>query len=127
MTRPTLIAYFQSGNLATTSGGELQVGCYSWFPGSSLPSSIDRRGHYIVSEYVDKFRNKYNPTFPRQVGWSGHLIRPDKLLIRGLAVCSKMSSLNLPQVYRHNILSQFGESQVVSRNKMPQIIQAIIR
>lgn len=25
---------------------------------------VDRRGHYIVSEYVDKVHNKYRPNFP---------------------------------------------------------------
>lgn len=57
----------------------------TWPP---LPEENYRRGHYIVSEYVDKFRNKYNPTFPKQYA--------------------------------------YGESQVVSKNKVPQIIQAII-
>ncbi|KAI0249519.1 hypothetical protein BJV78DRAFT_1129612 [Lactifluus subvellereus] len=55
----------------------------TWPP---IPDDNYRKGHYIVSEYVDKSRNKYNPTFP----W------------------------------------QFGESQVVSKVHLPQIIQAVI-
>ncbi|KAH9969129.1 hypothetical protein BC827DRAFT_316935 [Russula dissimulans] len=46
------------------------------------------RGHYIVSEYADRARNKYNLTFPWQYA--------------------------------------FGESQVVSKTKIPQIIQSVI-
>ncbi|KAH9982308.1 hypothetical protein BGW80DRAFT_1262656, partial [Lactifluus volemus] len=35
----------------------------AWPP---IPDENYRRGHYIVSEYADKVRNKYNPTFPWQ-------------------------------------------------------------
>ncbi|KIP04321.1 hypothetical protein PHLGIDRAFT_36980 [Phlebiopsis gigantea 11061_1 CR5-6] len=47
-----------------------------------------RRGHYIVSDYVDKVHNKHRPNFP----WA----------------------------------YAFGESQLVGRAKLPQVIQAII-
>ncbi|KAI0005545.1 hypothetical protein BJV74DRAFT_805145 [Russula compacta] len=57
----------------------------AWPP---IPEENYRRGHYIVSEYADRARNKYNPTFPWQYA--------------------------------------FGESQVVSKAKIPQIIQAVI-
>ncbi|KAJ7730910.1 hypothetical protein DFH07DRAFT_969029 [Mycena maculata] len=54
-----------------------------------VPDANYRKGHYIVSEYVDKVVNKHCPTFPWQYA--------------------------------------FGESQVCSKAKLPQIIQAIIR
>ncbi|KDR85929.1 hypothetical protein GALMADRAFT_109453 [Galerina marginata CBS 339.88] len=51
-----------------------------------VPDTNYRKGHYIVSDYVDKVTNKYSPTYP----W------------------------------------QFGESQVIAKAKLPQIIQAVI-
>ncbi|KAI9454905.1 hypothetical protein BJY52DRAFT_1282651 [Lactarius psammicola] len=60
-------------------------GLGAWPP---IPEDNYRRGHYIVSEYSDKIRNKYNPTYPWQYA--------------------------------------FGESQVVSKARLPQIIQATI-
>ncbi|KAH9049521.1 hypothetical protein EDB84DRAFT_1044161 [Lactarius hengduanensis] len=57
----------------------------AWPP---IPEDNYRRGHYIVNEYSDKIRNRYNPTYPWQYA--------------------------------------FGESQVVSKVGLPQIIQAII-
>ncbi|KAJ6629942.1 hypothetical protein B0H10DRAFT_1213968 [Mycena sp. CBHHK59/15] len=53
-----------------------------------VPDANYRKGHYIVSEYVDKVANKHCPTHPWQYA--------------------------------------FGESQVVSKTKLPQIIQAVI-
>ncbi|KAI0033955.1 hypothetical protein K488DRAFT_77531 [Vararia minispora EC-137] len=47
---------------------------------------LETKGHYVISEFVDKVQNRHNPTFP----W------------------------------------QFGESQVLNRNKLPQIIQAVV-
>jgi len=57
----------------------------AWPP---MPEENYRRGHYIVSEYADRARNKYNLTFPWQYA--------------------------------------FGESQVVSKTKLPCIIQSVI-
>jgi hypothetical protein len=70
---------------ATVRCGHLDA-LEAWPP---LPEENYRRGHYIVSEYADRARNKYNQTFPWQYA--------------------------------------FGESQVVSKAKIPQIIQAVIR
>ncbi|KAF4612120.1 hypothetical protein D9613_004388 [Agrocybe pediades] len=53
-----------------------------------IPNTNYRKGHYIVSEYVDKVVNKYSPNYPWQYA--------------------------------------FGESQVASKTKLPQIIQAVI-
>ncbi|KAI0323019.1 hypothetical protein OF83DRAFT_1090271 [Amylostereum chailletii] len=57
----------------------------SWPP---IPEDNYRKGHYIVSETVDKLQNRHNPTYPWQYA--------------------------------------FGESQVVARSRLPQIVQAII-
>ncbi|KAJ7598619.1 hypothetical protein C8J56DRAFT_914532 [Mycena floridula] len=53
-----------------------------------VPDSNYRKGHYIVSEYVDKVTNKRCPTYPWQYA--------------------------------------FGDSQVLSKTKLPEVIQAII-
>jgi len=52
------------------------------------PEPNYRRGHYIVTEYVDKIHNKHRPNFP----WA----------------------------------YAFGDSQQVSKAKLPQILQAVI-
>ncbi|KAH7923789.1 hypothetical protein BV22DRAFT_1035921 [Leucogyrophana mollusca] len=57
----------------------------AWPP---VPDTNYRKGHYIISEYVDKVHNKHCPTYPWQYA--------------------------------------FGESQVITKTKLPQIIQAVI-
>lgn len=57
----------------------------AWPP---VPDDNYRKGHYIVSEYVDKIRNRNTPNYPWQYA--------------------------------------FGESQIVPKAKLPQIIQAVI-
>ncbi|KAI0756424.1 hypothetical protein C8Q80DRAFT_1128528 [Daedaleopsis nitida] len=52
------------------------------------PEANYRRGHYIISEYVDKVHNRIKPSFP----WA----------------------------------YAFGESQVISKAKLPQMVQATI-
>ncbi|KAG8982484.1 hypothetical protein FRB90_006757, partial [Tulasnella sp. 427] len=53
-----------------------------------IPESNYRKGHYIVSDYVDKVHNRIAPTFPWDYAW--------------------------------------GESQLVNKAKLPEIIQALI-
>ncbi|KAK1218243.1 hypothetical protein PQX77_014616 [Marasmius sp. AFHP31] len=53
-----------------------------------VPDTNYRKGHYIVSEHIDKIVNKYSPTFPWHYA--------------------------------------FGESQVVSKTKLPQIIETVV-
>ncbi|KAH8835049.1 hypothetical protein DL96DRAFT_1489226 [Flagelloscypha sp. PMI_526] len=53
-----------------------------------VPDQNYRKGHYIVSEYVDKVHNKHTPTHPWQYA--------------------------------------FGDSLLISKSKLPQIIEALI-
>ncbi|KAG8895839.1 hypothetical protein FRC00_006833 [Tulasnella sp. 408] len=53
-----------------------------------IPESNYRKGHYIVSDYVDKVHNRIAPTFPWDYAW--------------------------------------GESQLVNKAKLPEILQALI-
>ena len=36
-----------------------------------IPESNYRKGHYIISDYVDKVHNRMNPTFPWDVSTLG--------------------------------------------------------
>lgn len=49
--------------------------------------NANRKGHYIVAEYVDKIVNKHSPTYPWQVCPSPH---------HALSVCQNVSDPNLP-------------------------------
>ncbi|KAF5332612.1 hypothetical protein D9611_005282 [Ephemerocybe angulata] len=69
------------------------------------PDQNYRKGHYIVSEYVDKIVNRHTPTHPWQVNTSC-LPSEIQVLIR--------------------IIIAFGDSQAVSKTKLPDIIETII-
>jgi hypothetical protein len=88
-----------------------------------------RKGHYIVSDYVDKVTNKLCPNYPWQV-------RPQRVQVftqNYPCYYYSISSIwyGCPSLYldaglsRHR--SQFGDSQLVSKSKLSQIIQAVIR
>ncbi|CAK5278022.1 unnamed protein product [Mycena citricolor] len=72
-----------------------------------IPESNYRKGHYIVSEYVDKVVNRHSPTFPWQV-----LCRESDQ-----GDCFNCWLTRPPK---------FGDSQMCQKSRLPQIIQAVI-
>ncbi|KAH9082262.1 hypothetical protein EDB83DRAFT_2337334 [Lactarius deliciosus] len=69
----------------------------AWPP---IPEDNYRRGHYIVNEYSDKIRNKYNPTYPWQTQTNTEdLRRLDEMKISKHLFRQTSTSLSTRAVY----------------------------
>ncbi|KAH9932096.1 uncharacterized protein BXZ73DRAFT_46912 [Epithele typhae] len=77
------------GYSAVRCGHLSTAGAWPPDPEPNYRQAADRRGHYLISEYVDKVYNKIKPSFPRAV-------------------------------------SAFGESQLLPKARLGQVVNALI-
>lgn len=115
--------------MAAESGYQLSVrSCVCFVDRRVLKFVLDiRKGHYIVAEYVDKVTNRHCPNHPWQVRFPLSSHNPSSNL--ALCPCSTRYASSLPHPLQTHQLTntfKFAESQVTSKAKLPQVIQAVI-
>lgn len=79
-----------------------------------------RKGHYVVAEYTDAQHNRKLPNHPWEVCLILYFSQPTH---NEFLVCCLYS---VTRIYHFLTDVQFGETQVVPKVKLPDIIQAII-